>query len=228
MPKTNEMLVTKHNDLIEASYRLKLEEQRLLLACIAQLDSRENADIPDTITVTAKEYADIFGIHLRHSYQQLKDSANSLYERDIKIKSLNTRKRQRWVYSISYNDSAGSVSLSFAPNLKPYLCQLNGYFKSYQIKNIGSLKSVHSIRLYELLNQWKETGTRFIRLNDFKDMLQLSDKYSLYADLRKSVIEPAIKELNQKTDFNVSFEPEKDGRKVVKLVFVFTVKQQEQ
>ena len=29
--------ITKHNSLIEASYRLTLDEQRLILACIAQV-----------------------------------------------------------------------------------------------------------------------------------------------------------------------------------------------
>ncbi len=35
------LLVTKANDLISASYRLTLQEQRLLLAAIAQVDPRK-------------------------------------------------------------------------------------------------------------------------------------------------------------------------------------------
>ncbi len=49
------LLVTKHNDLTEASYKLTLEEQRLILACIAKIDSREGGQIPALLTITAPE-----------------------------------------------------------------------------------------------------------------------------------------------------------------------------
>lgn len=39
--KRSSLLVTKANDLISASYRLTLQEQRLLLAAIAQVDPRK-------------------------------------------------------------------------------------------------------------------------------------------------------------------------------------------
>jgi plasmid replication initiation protein len=218
----NKLVVTKHNHLIEASYKLTLEEQRLILACIAKIDSRENGNIPSSITITAKEYGELFGIQLKHAYQQLREATDNLYERDIKIRDAKTRKRRRWVQAADYNDSQGSVSLSFSDYVKPYIGQLNGLFKSYQLQNVCSLKSIYSIRLYELLNQWRETGNRYVRLDDFKNMLQISDKYERYADLRKCVIEPAIKELNQKTDFCVSFKPEKQGKKIVRLTFNFS------
>jgi len=222
----NNLVVTKHNHLIEASYKLTLEEQRLILACIARIDSRQNGRIPSSITITAQEYSELFGIQLKNAYHQLREATDNLYERDIKIREAKTRKRRRWVQGADYNDSQGSVTLSFSDYVKPYIGQLNGLFKSYQLKNVCSLKSIYSIRLYELLNQWRDTGKRYIRLDDLKMMLQISDKYERYADLRKWVIEPAIKELNAKTDFKINFKPEKNGRKVVKLVFTFTVKPQ--
>ncbi len=223
MPKN--LIVTKHNHLIEASYRLTLEEQRLLLICISKIDPRTREGIPENCTITAAEYSEQFGIQLKHAYQQLRTATDTIYERDIKIKGAKYRKRRRWVQGADYNDDHGSITLIFSDYVKPYLGQLNGLFKSYQLKSISSLKSVHSIRLYELLNQWKQTGKRFIKLDDFKEMLNIEDKYDRYADLRKWVIEPAIRELNNKTDFNVRFEPEKQGRKVVRLSFFFTCKQ---
>jgi len=57
------LLVTKANDLISASYRLTLQEQRLLLAAIAQVDPRK--PMPSKITVTAANFADIYGVPIR-------------------------------------------------------------------------------------------------------------------------------------------------------------------
>ena len=223
---SNNLIVTKHNDLIEASYKLTLEEQRLLLSCIAQIDSRLHKNVPDKITITASEYADQFGIQLKHAYEQLKKGVNRLYERDIKIKTNGEKERLRWVYRVTYYEKRGYVSLKFSPDVKPYLGQLNGFFRSYQLKNISSLKSTYSIRLYELLNQWKDTGKRFIKVSDLRDMLQLQERYPRYADMKRWVIEPAVKELNEKTDLVVEYNTEKQGRKVVKLSFFFSTKSQ--
>ena len=219
--KTN-FVVTKHQGLIEASYKLNLEEQRLLLLCIAKIDSRKK--MPEEITDSAEEYRDNFGIQLKHAYQQMKRAKDRLYERDIKLRTGDVSDRVRWVYHVTYHEGNGQVTLRFSPTIYPYLGQLNGLFKSYQLKNISSLKSVHAIRLYELLNQWRTSGKRFISIDDFKDMLQLEGKYERYTDLRKWVIEPSIREVSNKTDFNVSFKPEKRDRKVISLTFLFTEK----
>ncbi len=216
-----DLIVTKHNDLIEASYKLTLEEQRLLLICIAKLDSRPNTPFPDAITISAEEYSDQYGILLRNAYQQLQDASSKLYERDIKIKNAQKKERMRWVYRVIYHDGEGCITLKFSPDVKPYISQLNGFFKSYHLKQIARMKSTYSIRLYELLNQWRDSGKRFFTLADFKEMLQINDAYDRYTDLRKWVIEPAIEEINDKTDLHVTFQPEKKSRKVVKLVFFF-------
>ncbi|UTZ44718.1 replication initiation protein [Vibrio campbellii] len=55
-------------------------------------------------------------------------------------------------------------------------------------------------------------------LVDFKYCLGISDKYLLYKDLNKWVIKPALRELNERSDLNVTVE---QGRKVIGLVFSF-------
>lgn len=58
----------------------------------------------------------------------------------------------------------------------PYLTQLQGQFTKIVIKNVSTLKSVYSIRLYELLMQFKVIGDRLISINDFRSMLGLDEK----------------------------------------------------
>ncbi|OED44686.1 hypothetical protein ACH42_07010 [Endozoicomonas sp. (ex Bugula neritina AB1)] len=218
----NNNLVVKHNDLIEASYKLTLEEQRLILASISKVDSRK--DVPVEIMITAKEYAELFDLQLKHSYFQLKEATNNLYERDIQIKGKKQTERMRWVYKVAYSDGEGYVTLKFSPEIKLYLSQLNGMFTSYQIANIAKLKSLYSIRMYELLNQWKITGKRVIPLGEFRRILELEDSYPRFADLKRRVIQPAVDELNKQTDIAVSFDVEKQGRAVSTLLFSFSAK----
>lgn len=221
-----DLRVVKHNQLIEASYHLTLEEQRLILSCIAKIDPRENVDFPDEITITAKEYAKNFGINLSDSYRCLKRAGDNLFNQTIKLSNDVGNGKLRWIYRIHYFDGEARISVKFSPDVKPYLGQLSGMFSSYKLRNVGRITSTHAIRLYELLNQWRSSGKRYIHIDEFKDMLVLGDKYPKYADLRRWVIEPGINEVNKKSDLNVSFSVEKKGRKVHTLKFDFSSKKQ--
>ena len=218
-------LVVKHNDLIEAGYKLSLEEQRLVLACISKVDSRPEAEMPDSITITAREYADLFGMQLKNAYVQLREATSNLYERDIQIKGDRKTRRMRWVSSVLYNDGEGSVTLDFSQRIKPYLSQLNGMFTRYQLAQVTRLKSPYSIRLYELLSQWRSTGERVIEVSELRSLLELEDKYSKFSDLRKWVIQPAVSELNRQTDLDVTFDTQREGRSIARLLFAFTAEE---
>ena len=223
----NQHLVVKHNDLIEAGYKLTLEEQRLVLACISKIDSRPGAEVPDLITITASEYSELFGLQMKHAYSQLKEATSNLYERDIRIKGKKKTERMRWVYRVAYSDGKGMVSLKFSPDIKPYLSQLNGMFTRYQLAHVARLKSPYSIRLYELLSQWRSTGERVIELGELRSLLELEDKYEKFNDLKKRVIQPAINELNRQTDLDITFDTQREGRSIARLLFLFTAKQAE-
>lgn len=217
-------LVTQTNELVEASYRITLDEKRLLLSAISQIDSR--GEIPPEITVSAEDFANVFGLQVESTYSQLQDAGTRLYERDMFFKSRGDKGRQRWVDRIVYHDKQGKISLSFSAHLHPHLSQLIGKFTRYTLENVKNLKSIHSIRLYELLAQYLEEGSRFIGVDDLRVMFDLIDKYPKYADLRKWVIDPAVEEINTKSNLMVSYKPEKKGRTVVRLWFTIADKKQ--
>jgi len=111
------------------------------------------------------------------------------------------------------------VTLTWSDQILKYISQLNEQFTTYRLGSVGRLQSTYSIRLYELLMQFNRTGDRVINLSDFRELLQLKDKYPQYRDLNKRVITPAVKELNQRSDLEIKFESLKSGRKVVSLSF---------
>jgi plasmid replication initiation protein len=219
------LTITKSNKLIEARYKLALEQQRLLLLCISQIDSQGAiSDIPDTFKITASEYGQAFGLSTKNAYRQLEMAANGLYARDIELDNSKEKSRThiRWVWKIKYHDGEGAASLSFSPDLKPYLAQLSSEFTSYQFSNICNLKSAYSIRLYELLMQFKTTKERILTLEKFRILLEIQDnQYPRFADIRRWVLQPAINELNTKTNLVIEWKPIKNGRKVNALLFNF-------
>lgn len=222
MKKNNNLVVTKSNHLIEASYKLSLDEQRLVLSCIAQIDSRKAP--PNSITVHVEDFADAYGLDLKNAYGQLKSATDNLYERDIKIKDekLRTKERIRWVQRVKYYEGEGKVDLSFSDVVKSYLGELSTRFTSFKLKQVSSLQSVYSIRLFELLTQFQSLGERTIKVSELRTMLGIDEgKYDKFAGFKRRVVDPAVKELNAKTNFDVSYKPVRDGRAIGALEFSF-------
>jgi plasmid replication initiation protein len=212
--------VAKANFLTEASYRITLQEQRLIISCLNIIDGR--ADIPKLVTVSASQYADNFGLTMKNAHRELYKAASKLYERSITVKDPKQTTQFRWIQKqVLTNQGEGLVTLTFTDEILKYISQLKGHFTSYKIHHVSNLKSVYSMRLYELLIQFKKTGERIIRVEDFRSLLGLEEKYTQYRDLKKWVITPAVKELNAKSNLTIELETLKNGRKVEHLIFNF-------
>jgi plasmid replication initiation protein len=223
----NKLTVYKSNKVIEAAYKLSLNEHRLILSCVAKVKSSKPLSATESFEVTAKEFSAQFGIGLDKAYQTLKEVSEQLFERyvvidnpDPKDKTLKYTKT-RWVSSVNYHPDTGKVSLIFAPFMIPYLSELEGKFTFYLIENISKMSSIYAIRLYELLMQWKTTGKREIEIDWLKQQFQIEDKYSSIKDLKKYVVDPAVKDINTHSDYTVSWTQRKTGRNVTHLTFMF-------
>lgn len=215
------LVVTKHNFLIEASYKLSLNELRLIHVCISRLDARKPFPKDNLFVVTAIEFAKKCGIEEKHAYKALDEASSSLYEKDIRTYNGKNRERFRWVCGVKYHDSEGKVSLSFSQRIIPYLSMLHDKITSYDLKQISELKSVYSFRLFEFFIRFKSTGKFFIGLDKFKSLLEIQNQYKRFYDLKRWVIEPAIKELTTKNNFEITWKTIKQGREIKQLQFFF-------
>jgi len=217
-------IVVKSNDLINASYKLSMSEQRVILACISKI--KPNTEIKDLrFEVTAQELANLSQINMSKAYQSLKESVERLAERWIIVdipdpKNKYSKYKTRWISGIAY-ENEGSIRLTFAYDVLPFLSQLHGQFTQYSLLNVSKFSSVYAIRLYELMMQWKNKNMIEVGLDDFKEKLQIKEEYSRIFDLKKYVIEPAVKQINQHSDFWINYDQKKRGRKITHFVFSF-------
>ena len=216
-------IVTKSNYLVEAGYKLSLNEQRLILSAIAQLDSRKPIPKDNDFTITAEEFSKTFNIPVKQAYETLDDAASRLYERDIKTydKTAKTRERFRWVDGVRYWDGEAKVTLSFSKLIIPYLTLLHQQFTSYELKQVSQLSTAYAIRFYELLMQFIKTEERYITLERLRELLELKDQYPRFFDFKKRIIEPSITGINAKTNLDVEWDVMKKGRNITGLIFVF-------
>ena len=226
----SEALVFKSNALIEASYRLSLYEQRIMLACIAQVRRDEPLTDQQLYTVSAQQIAEMTGTKLGTTYQHLKAASERLFDRRVTLNEApngaGTSKVRltRWVQEVVYLESMGSVSMRFSTPMIPYLSQLTEQFTRYALSDVAKMTSGHAIRLYEILVQWRSIGRREVEIAWLREAMQLEDRYSNIRDLKRWVIEPAIEQINDHSPLQVSWTQRKAGRKITHLIFDYTAK----
>lgn len=225
------MVVCKSNALVEAAYRLTVQEQRIVLACIAQV--RRDEPVTDEVmySVSAEDIANMAGIPIESTYTKLREAALRLKRREVRFayqpnggKNKPRTRITGWVQTIDYVDGEGRIELRFSKDMLPYLTELSREFTKYALADVAKMDSSHAIRLYELLIQWGNAGERVIAVDDLRRWLQLEERYPLMADLRRWVVEPAVIQINEHSPLQVTWEARKTGRKITDLAFTFAPK----
>lgn len=214
----NNLSVTKSNTLVDASYKLNVQAQKLVLACLGKVDTRK--DIPKEMTITASEFSELMGIPNAH--RELYLAADALFGSVIKIRDGNDDIEVYWIQKKSKKiKGSGSITITWSDDVLKYISSLQSRFTTYKLRHIAELQSSHSIRLYELLMKFNSTGERIIYVDDFKSALGLCSKYPQFKELNKFVVKPAVEELNLRSDLIIKYETIKKGRSVVALSFEF-------
>lgn len=210
-------LVVKSNELIRASYAMTVNEQRLFLACISQIDSRFTLDNCAKFTLAVEQARDLFYSRgdQRNAYRDLQDASERLFERKVRI-SLSDNKEllTRFVQSVLFDTDAGQVTLHFATEIIPYLSQLEQNFTRYRLQNVVQLTSSYAIRLYELIVSWAGQSCFYkeIEIDELRELLALGRKYKQFGEFKNYVINPAIEQINESTDFNIDIAFRKSKR----------------
>ncbi|WP_211656057.1 replication initiation protein [Planococcus alpniumensis] len=214
-------LVSQRNDLIEARHTnpLSVREQKIILTMVSMIEPTDG-DFKD-YRISIKEFSEMLGLEGSVKYTELKEITKDLMSKSIEIPRTDGGWLfANWISSAEYQKGEGVIALSFSPKLKPYLLQLKDTFTTYRLSNILSLKSTYSIRLYELMKKWQHLGSWSCSIEKFKEKMGIEHKkYPRYANLKARVLNPAIQEVNEKTDVFISLTEIKKGRSVNKIKF---------
>jgi plasmid replication initiation protein len=223
----SERHVTLRNDLVAASHGLKtLAEQRVVKSCAAKLDSTRLDQGRYKITLSAAEYAETFSLDPNTAYEQLKTVSRSLLDRVIRREEQGRRGLKvhldHWVSGITYHEGQAWVELRFSHEATPYLTALRGNHTTYLLKQAAGLRSIYSWRLLEMLMQFKGTGWKQLDVEDFAKAMEAKPSHvKNFTEMRRWIIEPAVKELIEKDGWLIEWRQIKAGRKVIALRFDF-------
>jgi plasmid replication initiation protein len=219
--ETRNYPVVKANDLIQKTrYDLSLQEQKLVLHLIQLItpDDKEFTEYQFSI----QDYCKICEIDYKNgkNYQNIKKSLKALSDKSFWVEIDNKEVLMRWVHEIEIDKSSGIIEVQLHEKLKPYLLQLKQFFTKYNYLYVMSMRSQYSIRLYEILKSYENVRGIIYEIDELRKVLGMSKNIlPRWVDLKRFVIEQAIKEINELTDILVRYDTIKKGRSVFEVVF---------
>ena len=162
-------------------------------------------------------------------YSYLYNIAKELSQKQFEMKD---RFSERFVIfnfiaSVTYAD--GVLEIEFSQKLLVYLLEIKDKYLKYDIKNIMSLSSKYTIRLYKFLKDNLEKNSRYgnkaelkLSINKFREILEIprSYQYGNSSGIKFRILEKAKTELEKNTNIIFEYDEIKTGRKVTHLKFL--------
>jgi len=223
--KRKSPVVVQSNQLVESRYSLTVGEQRLVYAMISLINPDDIDFKPYVLKI--QDLAFFLNIDLKNAYREADKITSRIMERVLHIPQENgDLLKVHWVSSALHKK--GSVELQFNPKMKPYLLQLKERFTGSQLVIVNQFQSFYTIRIYNLLKQYRKIGYREIGLAELREILGIDDsKYPDFKQFRAWVLNQAKKEFETKlhggsfkSDLTFDLETIREGRKITRVKFI--------
>ena len=235
-----ELQISMSHAITRASHGLTLVEKRIVAMFIAKFDSTKQRKIMDrvipikdaTIRITAKEYSETFDIDIKTAYRDLIKGTDQFFERYWRVVQDTPKGKKEfkfnWLEGVIYHHGEGWVEATFGQQTIPHLVfSLKDQYTKYKLKSTVALTGTYAWRLWELLAQFANTKKpaneeRLVRISlaDFRYSMDAPESYK-YSQVRQKIIEPAVKQIKDNNEIDVTWRAIKKGRSVESLEFKF-------
>ena len=227
------MNLAKRNELIKASPAIQVQSKMTLLQRRAWNVLLANAydELPNTdiYRISVAELAAKLGFNSKNE-NYLKEILEALVDCKVKWNILGKDKEEEWGVAVllaSANIKDGICTYGFAPHFRLKLHNPRIYAK-LNLRLQNRFKSQYALVLWEVCFDYfdadRDQGeTPFILIEIFKELLGLGkDDYPIFSEFNRSVIKPAVKEINDLTNYHVEVEQKRIGRRIAELKFRIT------
>lgn len=225
MTQLRDFKVVKSNDLIQKSrFQLSLQEQKIILYMISKIKP-EDMELKE-YTFEVREFCKVCGLETNSgaNYKYIKQTLKALRDRSIWITLDNgSETTLAWIDKVTMNKQSGAVIIKIDEMMKPYLLQLQERFTQYELIYTLAMHSQYSIRLYELLKSYEYQHRKIFNIDDLKRILS-AENYTRFPDFKRYVLDISMREINNLSDLNITYEIIKEGRRYAKLDFSIKLK----
>ena len=224
------MHLAEINEVIKASPAIQIQSKITHLQRRAWNVLLANAydELPNTDIhrISVAELVQSLGFNSR-DYDHLKETLKALVDCTVEWNILGKDKKGEWGVAAllaSAKIKNGICTYGFAPHLRYQLYNPRIYTK-LNLRLQNRFTSRYALILWEVCFDYfdiarNEGETLFIPLETFRELMGLEkEEYPLFKELNRNVIKPAIKEINELTNFCVEIEEKRIGRKIGELKF---------
>lgn len=223
-----ECTVKQSNNLAISKYTLTTLEQRILFAICSQMP--RNTDDFVSVRMSVSELADFCGISSKNRYTAIRQISDKLMRRIVTIPTSDGGEyTSHWLQSRRYYPKDSSIEFKLDSDLKREFLKLRKAYLDIPAIMLMSFKRSYSSRIYLILRRMLESsGAKSCsfdyRLSFFREKFELGKTYDKLSNLQNGVLEPALAEINAKSDISVQHEYTKSGRTYTKIKFTVSLK----
>jgi hypothetical protein len=228
----SENIAVQSNRFIEARYKESLTFwESFLITKMCSMIAPDDVDFKP-YKIYIKEVIDFMGLPPGGNvYAYIMNAAKRLLDRKIVIGATDEQGRREIIETHIVTsvrrlleppqDENIYVTLTFLPELKPYLLQLHKDFTKLDMEIYKRLKTASSIRLYHIFKSHMGKKQHKIQfdLEELKEILGVVGKYKQYAGFKMRVLDEARSRLADSTDIHFDYEEIKTGKKVCAINF---------
>ena len=212
--------VVKGNEIIQkARYDLNITELKAFAFILSKVKPTDEKG--QYYDFCIKEYCQVVGIDYKNggNYKQIKQTLQNLRDKSFWMTNENGEEVVvGWLEKAKLHKGSGKIKVRLDEDIQKYVIGLFDNFTQYSLISTLPMKSSYSFRLFELLKSYAFQKQHTFDIDDLKIKLSATH-YSNFKDFRKKVIEIAVKEINEYTEIETTWEPIYKGRKVESVLF---------
>lgn len=194
--------------IIDARYNLSTRENDILDILFSKIESDNILDYRITTSELLKYYKDSSNV-----YRNLKESVHSLMGKTFMLYREGDLTEYAWISYARYHSGKkreeGYIDLQISPKLKELILEAKqGIF--YKPSESIALTGKYSKQLYYHLCSKSKLKKYTDTISDLNS--RLNSDYE-YKDFKRRILKPALEEINEKTDLNITYTENKNKLK---------------
>jgi len=221
--------------LTTAKYDYSVYEKRILYRLVEMAQSETEGlkfstcckkiahDLFGLVTVTFP-ISSVLANETDKNYKKAKDALISLSQKYIIYEDENIWEKINIVLLPKIEKRNSTFTFTLAPKIWDCILNFSKGYRKFELKIAMQFESIYSMRFYELMSNQKKP--LIYSISQLKEMFQIENKYKQINDFIRFVIEPAKKELDNKSPYTFTYSIIKEGRqyKNIKLYPVYQPK----
>lgn len=189
--------------------------------------------LPMGFKATVSQLADIFpNMNESNAYRDISETISAINDHPFTFVARLPDGRPAkisiyWFEYLVYIEKEGEFYFGLAPKIAAFSRSRAGRFTFAFLRDFARCGSVMGARLFFLLKRVQNyaNGIWHVSVDDFKNHMGVQGKYARWGDLKYTVLDPAVKEINEKTSLNVEYVTGRRGRFIAELIFKITPKE---